>query len=423
MLQVNGKRLLQNLKEQAEFGRLSDQAGGGIDRRSFSEEDRAVRAFFMEKAKEVGLRVQLDAAANLSACLSIAEETAPTILLGSHLDSVPNGGALDGALGVWAALEVLTTAAENQIKLPAHLEAIAFTDEEGRLGDLFGSRFFSKGHTVESIDAFLEAAAQFPEDLRRMQAMVPEGLTRDSLLAGPQRLSPIAGFLELHIEQGPRLEHEGKTIGIVDSIFGRRGLDLHFFGCKGHAGTTPMSLRADALIAAAHFITQASEMLQRQFPRCVLTCGNVEVSHGAYNVIPAEVKVWVEFRAPDELLLSQLEEALENLAKDITSNPKLSYEFRPRDQQQSASMDEGIQAKIEEACRVCKVSHLTMPSGALHDAQMLTGITRTGMIFVPSMGGHSHTPLENTNPEDIVAGANVLLHSALQLAEEQASAK
>ena len=417
MLQINEQRFLQNLTEQAQFGRLPADQGGGIDRRSFSVEDRAVRDFFSQQAKAASLEVLTDAAANLSARLPGNHAGASTLLMGSHLDSVPNGGAYDGALGVWAALEVLSTLAENKVVLPIHLEAIVFTDEEGRLGDLFGSRALVGDLTAEMIEVFLSKAALFPEDLSTMREMVPGSLTTEAVISAQRDSQLIAGYLELHIEQGPRLEHEGIHIGVVDSIFGRRSFHLQFLGRSDHAGTTPLSLRADSLLAAAQFITQSSQIVQEQFPNCVLTCGNVTVNPGVYNVVPAETTVWVEFRAAKDDHLEQIEQRLYQLAEEITASPDLSFMIGQKDGQLPADMDDSIQKMILQTSEKLGYPSMTLSSGALHDAALLTSITPTGMIFIPSKGGRSHSPDEDTAVQDLVAGANVLLHTALMVAE------
>ncbi|MBF0280125.1 MAG: Zn-dependent hydrolase [SAR324 cluster bacterium] len=415
MLQIRQQRFLDNLSRQSQFGRLPKSEGGGIDRRAFSTEERAVRQYFCQQAEKASLGIAIDAAANLSARYPSADPDARTLLLGSHLDSVPNGGSYDGALGVWAALEVLSTLAESKIDLPVHLEAVAFTDEEGRLGDLFGSRALTGGHTTETIEAFLKQAAEFPDDFEAMRRTVPGALTPEAIRTARRSPQSLAGFLELHIEQGPQLEKAGCQIGVVDSIFGRRSLQVQFFGRSDHAGTTPLHLRADALVAAAHFITMAPEILQQQFPNCVLTCGNVLVRHGAYNVVPAETAVWVEFRASSEDVLQQIEKALDRLAGNITAAPDLSFAIHPKDQLTPAAMDDSVQGQIRQVAQELGYPAMTLSSGALHDAKLMASITPTGMIFVPSKEGRSHSPAEDTESEDLVAGANVLLHTVLRL--------
>lgn len=417
MININEQRLLKTLSHQSQYGRLPPEQGGGLDRQSFSIGDRNVRDYFCRHAKAALLEVIMDGAANLSAKLKCSDPNAPTLLLGSHLDSVPNGGALDGALGVWAALEVLCTVSENNIDLPVHLEAIVFTDEEGRLGELFGSQAIVGGHTTESAEGFLAQASQFPEDLKLMRQMIPGSLTPEAIMAAHRPKETLAGYLELHIEQGPQLEHANLPIGVVDSIFGRRSCVIKFLGRSGHAGTTPMHLRADALIAAAQFIIQAPQQLKVQFENCVLTCGNVNVKPGVYNVIPSEATVWVEFRASTEIALNLIDDMINQLASEITSSPKLSFSIHQNDQLEAVAMDETIQSTIQQVCEKLNYPCMILSSGAVHDATLMATVAPTGMIFVPSKEGLSHNPNEDTDPQDLIAGANVLLHTALALAQ------
>jgi len=417
-LRINQNRFLATIEEMAQIGLLPDEEGGGRDRRPFSAADRAARRYFREAAEAGGLSVRLDQAANLSAVLECALEGAPTLLIGSHLDTVPHGGAYDGALGVLAGLEVLLTLAESGVALSRHVEVVDFTDEEGRFGYFFGSRALTGRHTPESISDFLEQAGAAEEhaDLPAMWAQVPGQLDPDAVLMARRSAESLAGYLELHIEQGPRLEKEGAQIGVVTAIFGRRAWYLTFLGRADHAGTTPMNLRADALVAAARFIADASARVTEFFPGAVFTCGNLEVEPGVANVTPRQVVVWVEFRAATEAELDGIDAELRVLAGAATTGQGLNYVVKPTAQSHPTPMDEQMQAIIQQAAQSLDYATLALPSGAGHDAQMLAPMTPTGMLFVPSKNGRSHSPEEYTAPDDLVAGANVLLHAVLALA-------
>ncbi len=418
-LRINQTRFLSTIDEMARIGLLPDEAGGGRDRRPFSAADRAARRYFREAAEAGGLRVRLDQAANLSARLEYDDEDAPTLLIGSHLDTVPHGGAYDGALGVLAGLEVALTLQESGVRLPFHVEVVNFTDEEGRFGYFFGSRALTGVHTEASIAAFLDAADEAEEfdDLPAMWAQVPGQLDPEAVLAARRPGDSLAGYLELHIEQGPRLEAANVPIGVVSAIFGRRAWYLTFLGRADHAGTTPMGLRADALVAAARFIAAAPERVAADFPEAVVTCGNVEVKPGVANVTPREVTVWVEFRAGTEAELDGIDEALRRLAEEVAAGPGLAAQVDARSSSHPTPMDSGMQSLIQQAADSLGYATHSLPSGAGHDAQMLAAITPTGMLFVPSKDGRSHSPAEYTPPEDLVAGANVLLHAVLALAQ------
>lgn len=417
-LHINQTRFMRSIDEMAQIGLLPEEAGGGRDRRPFSAADRAARRYFKEAAEAGGLRVRLDQAANLSARLECADEDAPTLLLGSHLDTVPYGGAYDGALGVLAGLEVLLTLRESGLPLRYHLEVVDFTDEEGRFGYFFGSRALAGALTEEAIADFLDQAGAVDahEDLPAMWAQVPGQLDPDAILAARRDPASLAGYLELHIEQGPRLEAEGVQIGVVTAIFGRRAWHVTFLGRADHAGTTPMGLRADALVAAARFIAAAPERVAADFPEAVVTCGNVEVQPGVANVTPRQVTVWVEFRAATDGELDGIDAALREVAQEASAGRGLHSVIKPMSHSRPTPMNDRLQSLIQQTADGLGYSTLALPSGAGHDAQVLAPITPAGMLFVPSKNGRSHSPVEYTSPAQTVAGANVLLHTVLALA-------
>jgi len=402
----------------SQIGLLPEEEGGGRDRRPFSRPDRAARRYFHAAAEAGGLRVRLDQAANLSARLECPRPKASTLLLGSHLDTVPHGGAYDGALGVLAGLEVLLTLKESGVALAHHVEVVDFTDEEGRFGNFFGSRAVAGRHTAASIAAFLDQAGDVEEhaDLPAMWAQVPGQLQLEAVLGARRPAASLSGYLELHVEQGPRLEAAGVSIGVVTAIFGRRSWHITFLGQADHAGTTPLEMRADALVAAARFIAGAPQRVAKLFPAAVVTCGNVNVQPGVYNVTPRQVTVWVEFRAASEAELDGIDRELRALAGDVTQRRELQYKVDATARSHPTPMDERIQAVIRQAAESLGYATLVLPSGAGHDAQILAPMTPTGMIFVPYQNGRSHSPAEYTAPEDLVAGANVLLQAVLALA-------
>lgn len=416
MLTINPTRFLRTIHEMAQIGLLSPQEGGGRDRRPFSPADRAARDYFRREAEASGLAVRLDPAANLSARLECADPAAQTVLLGSHLDTVPHGGAYDGALGVLAGLEVLRTLAESGLALRHHVEVVDFTDEEGRFGNLVGSRALSGEMDDELAQEFLANAAAYAGELAAMRATVPGGLTVESMKQARRDPMSLAAYLELHIEQGPRLEHAGAAIGIVSGIFGRCSYRLLFHGRSDHAGTTPLELRQDALVAAARFIAQAPQRVAREFPGTVVTCGNVAVKPGVFNVVPNRVEVWLEFRAGTNGELAGMESLLQGLAEEAAGETGSSLEFLPHSRSEPTPMDGDLQAVIAQAAQAGGYPSLFVPSGAGHDAQSLAPITPTAMLFVPSHQGRSHSPDEFTPDADLVAGANVLLNAVLTLA-------
>jgi N-carbamoyl-L-amino-acid hydrolase len=416
-LRIDDRRFLRDLAELGRIGRVPEAEGGGLDRAPFSPAERAARDFFCERARASGLDVSTDGAGNLSARVPAAgDRAAETLLIGSHLDTVPNGGAYDGALGVVAALEVVRVIAEADLVLPLEAEAIAFTDEEGRYGGFFGSQAVVGGHTEATIGAFLEQAMTRPEDLEAMRPLIPGGLTPAGILSARREPETIFAFLELHIEQGPRLEQAGIPTGVVQGIFGRRSLEVTFAGRPDHAGTTPLRSRADALVAAAQFVVRARDDGQRGYPDAVVTCGNVVVRPGVQSVVPGEAKVMVEFRAATIETLASMEQWISNLADEsATIAAGVTCSLRMTDERDPVAMDAAVQAAIERAAESLGIACMPISSGALHDATLLTTVAPTGMVFTPSTGGRSHCPEEHTDASDLVAGANVLLQTALDL--------
>jgi N-carbamoyl-L-amino-acid hydrolase len=252
-----------------------------------------------------------------------------------------------------------------------------------------------------------------------MRDIVPGRLAPEKILATRRDPANTAGFIELHIEQGPRLEAAGKPIGVVNAIYGRRSERITFYGRSDHAGTTPLHLRADALVAAASFVAQVSRIGRQRYPEAVITCGNVTVKPGVYNVVPNEATVWVEFRASSVDMLDDMELALRDLAEDSTAGSDyLSFDITPTGQHDPVQMALSIQSAIRQACAALSYPTMTLASGALHDAGVMATIAPSGMVFVPSIGGRSHSPDEDTDPADLVAGANTLLHTALILASQ-----
>jgi len=418
MVQINAERLLHDIEELGRIGELTPAEGGGLDRRAFSAAERSARDFFAARAEEAGLTVTVDGAANISARLDCGPANARTILAGSHLDTVPHGGRYDGALGVLAALEAVRSVCEAGLRLPVHLEAIAFTDEEGRLGGMAaGSRAFVGNLRRDEAVRFVTNAASYPDDFAAMQDYMQGGLSAEGILGAKRDLQRLAAFLELHIEQGPRLEHAGVTIGVINAVVGRHSYEVTFRGRSNHAGTTPMNMRSDALVAAARFITQAHEAVVHTFPSAVLTCGGIESGPNVFNVIPNFAKVMLEFRAADEATIAVLDSMVRRAVAEAARANNVEQTLMPAAKLAPCSLSSEIQLAIRIAAERLGLRHITFSSGAVHDAHSLAPHVLTGLIFVPSMGGLSHSPEEATKDEDVVAGARTLLQTILLLAE------
>lgn len=408
-LRTNQDRLLADLSSLAQIGGTPD---GGVNRPALSDTDLEARRWFREQAEEAGLAVRQDGAGNISAVLESSSPDARTIILGSHLDSVPNGGRFDGALGVVAALEVLRTLKEVALNLPHHLEAINFTDEEGTWRGLLGSRGLA-GKLTEDDLTFPREGQQSAFEARLAAA----GLTWTGLLNAGRDPATIKAWVEVHIEQGTRLEESGLAIGPVTGIVGIENHWLTFTGRADHAGTTPLNRRRDALQGAAAFIGRARDLIRRDFPGGVVTCGIVKALPGAFNIVPERADLSVEFRHSDGQTLTGMRQALQALAREIAEEEALAVKFERHAMHPPAPMHPAVIEAIEQAANSMGLGSKRLASYAGHDSQVMAHITQAGMFFVPSVGGLSHSPREFTRDEDCVNAGNVLLHTALILAE------
>ena len=416
-LRVNADRMLASFNQLALIGATGD---GGVDRTTFSELHLAARQWFREEIARSGLEFRTDGAGNHSAFLATAGRVAPhdssgvyrdqTLILGSHLDSVPKGGRFDGALGVMAALEVLRTIKENGIRLKVNLEAMDFTDEEGTHLSLFGSSALSGHINPNDLKKPYSGRENFTAGLARA------GLTEESLFTAKRPKESLVGYLELHIEQGKRLERRGLDIGIVSAIVGYGSYRMAYIGRADHAGSSAMEDRLDAGQGVAAFILETRQTVMRDFPNCVANVGQISFSPGASNIVPARADFLLEFRSPDANQLTELDAALMKLAQEKAEQFGLQLTAEPLGKHIPNLMSAEIQAAFKGASDDLGLSSVVLPSGAIHDAQSLVDVCPVGMIFVPSVNGTSHSPFEFTKWEDCVNGANVLLHAALRLA-------
>lgn len=408
MLKIDETRLYHDLEALAQIGATPE---GGVSRPAMSEADAQGRVWFKHRVREDGFEFRHDGAGNLSAVLPSASSNARTLLVGSHLDSVPNGGRYDGPLGVLSALEALRTIRDANLQLPVHLEAISFTDEEGSLVGLFGSQALTGALTPEHFKNPRGGDALLAEGMRRLN------ITQESALSAKRDPAELLAFLELHIEQGTRLEDAENHIGVVTAIVGIRSFELHFFGQAAHAGTMPLDKRADALWGAAAFIQRSRELVVTRFAPGVINCGNIEVQPGAYNIVPSESRLALEFRHSSESRLDDMQTALLSLANGIAGQYRLGLEVIPGNDCLAAPMDERVIEAIEAAADKLQLKHARLVSFAGHDTQVLSTITPSAMLFVPSVKGISHNPKEFTKPEDVANGANTVLHTILELVE------
>jgi N-carbamoyl-L-amino-acid hydrolase len=406
-LRVNPARLHNDFDQLAEIGKSED---GGVNRPTFSESHLKARAWFSQKIFESGLKFHQDKAGNHSAVLSCGPPDAPNLLLGSHLDSVPNGGRFDGALGVLCALEVLRVVDEQGLMLPVNLEAIDFTDEEGTVVGLLGSSALAGKLKTEDL--------QTPRGGRKalLNGLQRAGLTERDLLEDKRPAERLAGYLEVHIEQGTKLLKAGAEVGIVTGIVGISSYRLSFSGRADHAGTMPTEERLDAGQGAAAFTQSVRRIVLKEFPGCTANVGAMSFIPGAFNIVPERADLSLEVRASDKESLQRLEARLLTSARMEADRYGLGLEVQPLGKHQPAPMSELAQKAIARAAEDLGLNYIYLASGAGHDAQSLVGLCPCGMIFIPSVGGISHSPREFSEWKDCLNGANSLLQAALQLA-------
>jgi len=407
LLHINPTRFQSDFTTLSAIGATLD---GGVDRPALSAAHLAARTWFAGQVQSAGLEFHVDKAGNHSAILRSADPAARTLLLGSHLDSVPNGGCYDGALGVLAALEVLRTVQDAGLELPVHLEAIDFTDEEGTLVGFLGSKALTGKLTPADL--------QNPRGGRQtlLDGFSRAGLAEVSLFSARRDPAGLAGYLELHIEQGPRLNQSGIQIGVVTGIVGIVSHRLSFTGRANHAGTTPMTERKDAGLGAASFMLAAHQMVLERFPDCVVNIGSLHLTPGSFNIVPGSAEMALECRSANQTQLSQLQAALLERARTEADRFGLGLEIQALGQHLPAPLDPLAQAAISAAAEERMLTHTILPSGAGHDAQNLADLCPSGMVFIPSVDGVSHSPNEFSHWEDCLNGGNVLLGAALRMA-------
>jgi N-carbamoyl-L-amino-acid hydrolase len=407
-LRVNPQRLREDIDALAQIGRDQDQ---GIYRMAFSEGDMAGRNWLRQRIADAGLDFYQDGAANLFARLNWDDDTS-SVIAGSHMDTVPSAGHLDGALGVICALEALRVLQESGVELKRPVEAVSFTDEEGRFGGMFGSQSLAGLVTPE----YLHNAADL-DGVTLADAMQQQGLDVQDALHAQRTASSIHAYVELHIEQGPLLDRKGASIGIVDAITGLFKWEITLTGAANHAGTTPMDMRADAFQGLAEFAGQIDRVLAEYgSPHSTATIGRVELQPGAANVIPGQAVFSLDVRDTDEQTLKVIADALRRTLSAIARRRGLMFEFTVLSEIAPVQCAPMVLEAIDASVHDLELASTHLNSGAAHDAQILANITPTGMIFVPSKEGRSHSAAEWTAWPDIEAGANTLLNTLKRLA-------
>lgn len=400
---VDGERLLRVMEAMRGYG---GAPGGGSARTAFTEANREALRHLAGLMAEAGMEPRIDVAGNLIGVLDGAEPGLAPLATGSHIDTVPNGGHYDGVVGVAAAIEVARALADAGIRLRHPLEVAVWSNEEG---GKTGSRALNG--SVEPSEFSLPSLGP------RSIGQGIRFLGGDPGRLDEARRAPgaIAGYLELHVEQGAVLENAGMDIGVVEGIVGIRRWNVTAAGIANHAGTTPMGARRDALAAAARLVADVPRLIGSLPGAQVGTVGRIEASPGAPNVIPGQAVFSLEIRDLDMAKIDRLFDAVAAAAAAIGEESGVSFRFERFYESPAAVSDPVIAGLIEAAAGELGLDLMRMPSGAGHDAQSLAPLGPIGMIFVPSRAGVSHAPEEFTAPDDIVRGADVLLRTLLAM--------
>lgn len=401
---INAERLNRHLKELAAFGA---NPGGGVSRVAFSDADRDGRAYVMGLMRAAGLDVSVDVAGNIFGRRAGTDARLRPIVFGSHIDSVPDGGNYDGTVGTLAAIEVAQSFAEQNVRTRHPLEVVVWANEEG---GLYGSRAVGGQLTSAEMDNRAWSGKTIAEGMAFL------GGTPSRIAEARRAPGSIATYLELHIEQGGTLERDRLNIGIVEGIVGIRQWNVLVTGLQNHAGTTPMDQRRDAVLAAARFADMVNRVVRAEAGRQVGTVGGFRSFPGAPNVIAGRVETTLELRDLDAAKTARLYDVIRGETARIAEQTGTSFEFTSRHESTPAPSDPRVRAIIDDAAKALGYTTRGLPSGAGHDAQSMAPLGPLGMIFIPSIGGISHSPKEFSTPEDIARGASVLM-GAVQRAD------
>ncbi len=406
--EVDIERLRADMLALARIGTMPGRPG--INRPSFSDADMAGRRYFMERCREAGLAATLDVVGNVIARWEVG--SGPSVMAGSHLDTVPDGGVYDGPLGCCAALEAVRVMQAADITPARPIEVVATADEEGRFGGMLGSQALSGQLDAAWLDQATDA-----DGVRLVDAMRAQGLAPERYAEVARRPGSVHAFLELHIEQGPILEASGLEIGISTGISGCFNWTVTLTGVANHSGTTPMHLRSDAFAGLASFAGRIPSIIEAVGgEETRLTIGKVELEPNFPHTIPGRATFSIIGRDTSEAVMRAMAEACRHEFAAATETHGLDLGLREESWLAPVGLDLEIARTLEAESHKLGYRTTTMPSGAGHDAQTMQHLAPSGLIFVPSVGGISHAPKEYTPWPDVERGANLLLHGIMALA-------
>jgi len=402
-ISINSDRLNDSIEKLAQIGQVSD---GGVTRIAFSQEDIVARNLVQNWMIEAGMIIRIDAVGNIIGRYQGEQPTLPALATGSHIDTVPTGGRYDGALGVLAGIEMVRTFNENNIRLQHPIEVIVFTDEENTM---IGSKGMAgTANSDAEIYRFADGKT-IEENLGKI------GGDWSKLATAKRDRSEITAYVELHVEQGGILDNIGKQIGVVEGVVGMYRAMITVTGKANHAGTTPMEMRQDALVAASQIVLEVNDLGKKAPGKQVATVGKFNIFPNSTNIVPGEVEMSIDLRDLSADNVKYMRAKLEQKITEIAANTQTQITLKTYLWGEPTLSDVAIQKAIADTCTQLGLSHYSLPSRAGHDAQEIGRFTDMGMIFVPSIKGISHSGDEYTTPEQCTQGTNVLLQTFLHL--------
>lgn len=411
---IDAKRFERNFNAISEFGALK---GGGLTRLAFSKEDLEARKFLINLIEKNGFKLKIDNVGNIYAIYDEGcEADAKPVCVGSHIDSVPNGGFYDGTLGVMAGLEALSSIKEAGIKLKRPLWLINFCCEESSRFKTatIGSKIISGKLSQQRLHELKDE-----DEISLFEAMSAAGFKPQNLDDAILKENSLHAYLELHIEQGPVLERSAISVGVVSGIAAPIRFEITIQGKADHSGATPMNMRSDALLAASHIIIAANKFAKNK-KTAVATVGYVHAKPGVLNVVPGEARLGVDLRDIDKKSLDELNLELRNFVGELSHELKFSYEIRELSSDQPVKLSEHAINLLEDEARKLGIKTLTLPSGAGHDAMNLTKLASSvGMLFIPCVNGISHNTKEAINFKDAVSATKILTNALIRLSNEE----
>jgi N-carbamoyl-L-amino-acid hydrolase len=414
---INKRRLLRDLNAMSRIG-IGDH--GSVTRLVFSIKELRSRQFLIHLMRQAGLQIHIDRIGNIFGRLNGANPKAPAVLAGSHLDTVLHGGKFDGTMGVIGALEAVRTLKEQKVTLRSPVEVVCFVGEESsRFGysTLGSSLVAGEVHGADLSNAADAQGTKLEDILSSL------GIYRSNLRSMRRDPASVKAYLELHIEQGPILEAKKKPIGVVTSIAAPTRFRVVFTGQADHSGTTPMEMRKDALVAASEVIV-AVEKISRRYSRMekgrvVGTVGAMKIEPGVINAIPGKAELSVDIRSITASAKNRVVRLVQAKIREIARRRHVQIAILPIREENPVPLDKRLVHLLKECCEAKGIAYEVMPSGAGHDAMQMAKITPSGMLFIPSRRGISHSPLEWSDPEDICLGTQLLLDSIVRVANEK----